>query len=202
VSNASEIYICEGKKDADRLAKLGIVSTCNPGGAGKWPDSFGRWLNGRHVVILPDNDQAGRDHAEDVARKLQGTVASIEVLDLPGLPGKGDVSDWLGAGGTIAELQQMAEAAPHWEPKPDGATSNQWPDPVDIIGAPELVGWPTAECLPEPLHRYVMAEAERLDVDPCPLAMHTLAACATACSASGRSCMTTTPSRRESGPAL
>ena len=62
--------------------------------------------------------------------------------------------------------------------KPNGATS--WPDPLDIIGAPELVGWPelTAECLPAGLYRYVMAEAERLNVDPCPLSGHVLAACA------------------------
>ena len=61
---------------------------------------------------------------------------------------------------------------------------NQWPEPLDIIGAPELVGWPTLteECLPEPLYRYAMVEAERLNVDPCPLAAHIIAACATACS--------------------
>lgn len=59
--------------------------------------------------------------------------------------------------------------------------ANAWPEPIDIIGAPELVGWPelTAECLPAPLFRYVMAEAERLNVDPCPIAGHVLAACAT-----------------------
>jgi hypothetical protein len=68
--------------------------------------------------------------------------------------------------------------------KPNGAAhpgSSSWPEPIDIIGAPELTGWPTlsAECFPGPLYRYVMAEAERLNVDPCPLAAHVLAACAT-----------------------
>jgi 5S rRNA maturation endonuclease (ribonuclease M5) len=171
--NASEIYICEGEKDADRLAKLGIVATCNPGGAlehkgngeykGKWPDSFARWFDGRHVVILPDNDQAGRDHAEDVARKLQGAAASVKLLELPGLPEKGDASDWLDAGGTVDELQKMVSEAPYWEPKASAAVQL---DPIDIIGAPELVGWPelTVKCLPEPLHRSFMAEAERLNV--------------------------------------
>jgi hypothetical protein len=38
-----------------------------------------------------------------------------------------------------------------------------------MIGAPELVSWPeiTPECLPAPLYRYVMAEAERLNVRLC-----------------------------------
>lgn len=60
------------------------------------------------------------------------------------------------------------------------ANREAWPDPLDILGAPELVGWPelTADCLPDPLYRYVMVEAERLNVDPCPLAVHVLAACA------------------------
>jgi hypothetical protein len=56
--------------------------------------------------------------------------------------------------------------------------------PLDILGASELTGYPelTADCLPAPLLRYVMAEAERLNVDPCPLALHVLAACATSIS--------------------
>jgi hypothetical protein len=57
-------------------------------------------------------------------------------------------------------------------------------EPLDIIGAPELTGWPelTADCLPQALHRYVIAEAERLNTDPCPLAAHVIAACATSIS--------------------
>jgi hypothetical protein len=76
-------------------------------------------------------------------------------------------------------------------PKPDEedeATFNQddraqaaesWPEPLDILGAPELTGWPELgpECLPAPLYRYVTAEAGRLGVDPCPLAAHVIAAC-------------------------
>jgi Protein of unknown function (DUF3987) len=58
-------------------------------------------------------------------------------------------------------------------------SADSWAEPLDIIGAPELVGWPvlTQQCLPPPLYHYVTAEAERLGVDPCPIAMHVLAAC-------------------------
>jgi hypothetical protein len=57
--------------------------------------------------------------------------------------------------------------------------AREWAEPIDIIGAPELTGWPTltAECLPDPIYRYVMAEAERLNVDPCPIAAHVIVAC-------------------------
>jgi hypothetical protein len=61
----------------------------------------------------------------------------------------------------------------------DEPQGEAWPEPLDILGAPELTGWPelASECLPAPLYRYVEAEAERLGVDPCPLAAHVIAAC-------------------------
>jgi hypothetical protein len=66
-------------------------------------------------------------------------------------------------------------------PRPCDDFDGRWAEPLDIIGAPEVVGYPTlgADCLPEPLWRYVQSEAQRLNVDPCPLAAHVLAACAT-----------------------
>lgn len=108
------VFHAEGEKDADNLAGLGVVGTTCPEGAGatSWPDA--RWmpLRGRHVVIVPDNDDAGRTHAERVAASLTGVAASVRVLALPGLPEKGDVSDWIASGGTREALQTLADAAP------------------------------------------------------------------------------------------
>ena len=96
------------------------------------------------------------------------------VVELPDLPPKGDVSDWLDTGGTAEALQALIDKAPFWTSRPAGVGR-----PLDIIGAPELVGWPTltADCLPASIYRYVMAEARRMNVDPCPLAAHVIAAC-------------------------
>ena len=66
------------------------------------------------IVILPDNDDAGRNHANDVARSLAGKAARIRVVELPGLPDKGDVSDWFAAGGTVEAFNDLVEAAPDW----------------------------------------------------------------------------------------
>lgn len=100
------VFVVEGEKSADRLSKLGLIATCSPGGAGKWRDEYGEFLKGRKVVILPDNDAAGMDHAQDVRSKLSASgVESVQVLDLPGLPEKGDVCDWLNAGGTAGALK-------------------------------------------------------------------------------------------------
>ncbi len=103
------IFIVEGEKDADNLAARGLVATCNAGGANKWHAPLSQHFRGRNVVILPDNDDAGRAHAQLVAGKLRGIAASVRVLELPDLPHKGDVSDWLAAGGDAAELLALAD---------------------------------------------------------------------------------------------
>ncbi len=110
------VYVTEGEKDADRLAREGLIATTNSGGAGKWRKEYGEALQGRDVVILPDNDDPGRKHAQQVARSLHGVARSVKVIELPGLPEKGDVSDWSAAGHTAAELELIAEAVPVWEP--------------------------------------------------------------------------------------
>jgi uncharacterized membrane protein len=75
---------------------------------------YNRYFRGRNVVILPDNDRTGLNHAEEIATSVVGVAASVRVLKLPGLPEKGDVSDWLDAGGTPQELNQLSRASPLW----------------------------------------------------------------------------------------
>ena len=123
------VFIVEGEKDVDTLAKWNVPATCNAGGAGKWRVELNEHFHGADVVILPDNDpQAknqdgsprhhpdgrpvfpGQDHAKAVAANLAGIARSIRVLELPGLPLKGDVSDWIAAGGTVEEFWRLVEA--------------------------------------------------------------------------------------------
>lgn len=108
---ARVVLVPEGEKDVDRLRSLGFVATCNPAGAGKWKAAHSAALHGRRVVVLPDNDEAGEDHAAEVAASLRGMASAVAVLPLPRLQHKGDVSDWLGADGTADELQRLAAAA-------------------------------------------------------------------------------------------
>src|SRR5208282_4799555 len=110
------VFVVEGEKDADGLASEGLIATTNAGGAGKWRSELCRWFKDRDVVILPDNDDPGRKHAEDVARKLSEVVRRVRVVEMPDLKAKGDVSDWLDAGYTIRDLRRLALKAPAWEP--------------------------------------------------------------------------------------
>jgi len=110
------VYVVEGEKDANRLASLGLIATTNPGGAGKWRSEYSHTLRGRAIIILPDNDEPGRAHAQQVAHALHRVAASVKVLELPGLPDHGDVSDWLDADGTREALEALAAQTPLWSP--------------------------------------------------------------------------------------
>lgn len=114
---ARPVYLAEGEKCADALAGLGLTATTNMHGAGKWRDEYAEALAGLDVVIFPDNDDPGRKHAAQAARSLFGKAARVRVLDLPGLPEKGDVADWIAAGGTREALEELAAAAPEWTPE-------------------------------------------------------------------------------------
>ena len=105
-------FIVEGEKDVDALATLGLVATTNPGGAGKWRPEYGEHFRAARVVVLPDNDNAGRDHARDVARQLLPVAKEVRVVELPDVPEKGDVSDWLSQGGTADALKALVRATP------------------------------------------------------------------------------------------
>lgn len=125
------VFIPEGEKDVDRLRSLGLLATTCAMGAGKWRSDDNDLLRGRDVVILPDNDDAGRLHAADVARQLHGVVRSVKIVTLPGLPTKGDVSDWLDAGGTVDELRRLVDAATAETDTEPSIESNAEPDDTD-----------------------------------------------------------------------
>ena len=122
------VFVVEGEKDADALAALEgpdgrpLAATCNCGGASR-DDQRPKWradlhappLEGAHVVVLPDNDGAGHAHAGAVAASLVGLALSVRVVHLPGLPEKGDVSDWLEAGGDVDGLRDAVRRAEPYE---------------------------------------------------------------------------------------
>ena len=62
------VYIMEGEKDLDRAIKFGLLATCNVGGAGKWTPQLNKYLMGKKVYIVPDNDDAGARHADKLFR--------------------------------------------------------------------------------------------------------------------------------------
>ena len=117
---AELILVVEGEKAVHAARELEFVAISNPGGAGKWRDSYAAVLRDRKVAILPDNDEPGRQHGAQVAASCHQVAANVRVVELPDLPEKGDVADWIAAGHTAGELRALIEAADPWAPPPDG----------------------------------------------------------------------------------
>lgn len=98
------VYIVEGEKDANTMTdKLGLLAVSAPDGATKgnkgkkWDKRFNSLFTGVNVVIIPDNDEAGRNFASLVANELLTVAHSVKVLDLctewENLKEKGDITD-------------------------------------------------------------------------------------------------------------
>ncbi len=114
------VLIVEGEKKAEALWALGIPATCNAGGSKKWREEFNDLFRAANVVVLPDNDDTGRQHAGIIAAGLNGIAAKVRMLDLARhwreCPPKGDIADWLTAGGTANALFDLIKATPPWAP--------------------------------------------------------------------------------------
>ena len=119
------VFVVEGEKDVERLLSLGLLATTNSQGAGKWVPGYNRWLRGRKVAIVPDNDDAGRQHAELVGKSLYGEATELRALTLPGLAHRGDVSDWLDAGGAKEELLALLDDATPFSPSTNGSGNHE-----------------------------------------------------------------------------
>jgi hypothetical protein len=108
---AELVLICEGEKDCDKARALGFTATCNPGGAGKWRPEFNDFVRRKRVVIIPDADEVGRKHAQEVAASLNLRASSIKVLDLQGAK---DLSEWIERGGTREKLVGLIQDRAEW----------------------------------------------------------------------------------------
>jgi hypothetical protein len=186
------VFIPEGEGKVEALRAIGLVATCNVGGAGKWKPNYNEALRGREVVILPDNDDPGQKHARAVAEALAGVAGSVRLLELPGLASKGDVIDWLIAGGTKEELLRLADEAPVLQPfrgRGDGiggkrsAEPESWQPPIPLTQAPKALPFPI-DVFPAGLRCVVQEGAAALPCPPDYIAVPLLALASTALGAS------------------
>ncbi|WP_299721025.1 hypothetical protein [Tardiphaga sp.] len=110
------VFIVEGEKDSDRLLSLNCCATTISGGS-KWTSDIVAPLKDRDVFILPDNDTKGAEKAIAAATVLYGVAATVRVVQLPDLPEKGDVSDWLDVDPKRADgLVDICMNVPLWAP--------------------------------------------------------------------------------------
>lgn len=148
------VFVNEGEGKALHGTNIGLLCTASAHGADSPNMTDWTPLAGRDVAILPDRDRAGRRYAEAVAGLCHATGArTIKIVELPGLPPKGDLADFValrsGQEPTAirAEIERMAESAAAWTPS-KRETPRELPHvegngPLDPIGAAR-VGTPFA----------------------------------------------------------
>jgi len=102
---ADQVFVAEGERDIETLRRLGFVATCNPGGAGKWTEEYSKYLTGKKVVVLQDDDDPGRKHALAVAQSVARYATEVKLL--PPFAGAKDFTEWIEQGGTRKEFKKL-----------------------------------------------------------------------------------------------
>lgn len=116
VEAGDRVYVVEGEKDVAAIEKAGAAATCNPGGAGKWRDTYSKSLLGAHVVVVADRDKPGLVHARRVAASCR--TAGIEVVGVVQAASGKDAADHLAAGRGLDELVPLFSEEPESADKP------------------------------------------------------------------------------------
>ncbi len=174
LATADRVLVVEGEKAADAARSIGFTATTSSGGSQAATKTDWRPLAGKEVWILPDNDRPGRKYAEAVADILSNLTPAptVRIVELPDLPDRGDIVDWMNSHGESAEpdgmraeIEALASAVEPWRPaEVEDLSFHQFP--VDV--------------LPEPIRGFVNAGARAIGCDPSYLALPLLTAIAAA----------------------
>jgi hypothetical protein len=153
--NKSDVWLCEGEKDADSLAELGFVTS----NFKHWTEDFNKYINKTNVIIVRDHDMPGVTLANDAARIVAKAASSVKMLDLHAdreMPAKQgpDVSDYIRAcvkdeglaREEIAErIAMMVDGLPRWSDANPSRnmffieTSNGWVDAMKNMTSPRML---------------------------------------------------------------
>jgi len=141
------VFVTEGEKCADALAACGAVATTSAGGSKAAGKADWGALQGRRVVILPDNDDAGERYAEQVARLAKRAGAkSVRVARIADawsdIPKGGDIAEILDEDGPWSSLDDAdiraridALAKPIEDDDDDDAPEPAW-SPFPTVALP------------------------------------------------------------------
>lgn len=124
------VWFVEGEKAVEACHLRGLVAVCLPGGASQ--QRFGNALDvlqGREVILWPDNDDAG----EGLMDRLLSLLPNAKLVK-PVVPEKGDAHDYFAQGGTVDGLTAlMREGKPLVSFPEMGAVRVEIPHPAGAV---------------------------------------------------------------------
>ena len=74
--------------------------------------AFTETFRDKLVLVVIDNDEKGEKHGSIIYRALFGVAREVKLIRLPDLPPKGDLWDWIEAGGNHAP-PRLDDRRPH-----------------------------------------------------------------------------------------
>jgi hypothetical protein len=113
-----DLFLPEGEKDCDTLVGIGLLAMTFGGTGDGAPKELPSYCVGRSIIILADNDEGGRKHAEHKAALAAQSAKKVRIVYFPELPEKGDVSYWIALGHTADDLRARAAAVSPWTDPP------------------------------------------------------------------------------------
>ena len=133
---APYVFWVEGEPCVDALRALGLFAVTSIGGAGKFkPERDGNLFPPERLVVCPDRDRPGIQHAEDIAAAYPGCQW---LYPFPGTlqwngscPANGglDIADWIATGATAEQI--LAGVGPKLKPKAQPSGEAKGDSPID-----------------------------------------------------------------------
>jgi hypothetical protein len=115
IANETVVFIVEGERTSTTSLKLGIVATCNAGGANKWHHDTP--LTSKAPMSSSSPTMMTRAGSTPRGLPFRWQPRARVAPDASDLPPKGDISNWIEAGGTAEQLWALVEQAPDWKPQ-------------------------------------------------------------------------------------
>lgn len=177
LAGARRVIVGEGEQVVDAATSLGFTATTSAGGAKAPHKTDWSPLAGKEVVILPDNDPAGRAYADEVQLLLHrlDPRPKIKILDLPNLPDAGDLLDFKASFQGTPEamrsyLENEIDQLPIESPLEDWLLDDSL-EPFEPF---------PFEVLPSPVSEFIRDAAKAIGCDPSFIALPLLTVLATA----------------------
>ena len=164
------VILVEGEKAVNRLTQQGFLASCNVGGCLKWLPKYNKFLKGRAVILLADNDKPGQ---KDVTLKAESLIdqCEIRIPELQGLTEGQDIVDWLKIPGNNKDkLKELIRETPLLTRESlalrqeSPAVNNDYPTPEPLPEQLVPVEDFDPELLPTTLREWAIDSAHRMGI--------------------------------------
>ena len=137
---ASVVLWVEGESCVDAVQKLGLPAVTSLGGSGQFnPDRDGGLFPADRLVVVPDRDQPGIKHADDIAAAYPGCrwlcpfPGSAEWNGCCPPNGGLDIADWIEQGATVEQITNFIGPRPdHLHRPTDDAAPEELDDDLEL----------------------------------------------------------------------